>query len=124
MCDGDFGHGRAWPVPGSDVSAQEDDTPRREGLEHVALLRHDAPMSDLLAIEQELRERLLAFPRPMRGAFLSVLRMPSWERADVIEKIYGSGRLREFSELLMDLEDDRYARTVVLGLLAELERDQ
>ncbi len=41
----------------------------------------------------------------------------------MIGKIYGSGRLREFSELLMDLEDDRYARTVVLGLLAELGRE-
>jgi hypothetical protein len=59
----------------------------------------------------------------MRGAFLSILRIPSWKRADVIRKIYGSGRLREFSELLMDLEDDRYARTVDLGLLAKMERE-
>lgn len=81
-------------------------------------------MTDLLQIESQLRERLLAFRPPVRVALFSVLRMPTWERADVIGKIYGSGRLREFSELLMDLEEDRYARTVVMGILAEMENER
>jgi hypothetical protein len=38
--------------------------------------------------------------------------------------VYRSGRLLEFSELLIDLEEDRYARTVVLGMLAELEAER
>jgi hypothetical protein len=80
-------------------------------------------MADLLQIERDLRERLLAFPPPMRVALLSVLRMPTWERADVIGKLYGSGQARQLSELLMDLEDDRYARTVVMGILVEMEHE-
>jgi hypothetical protein len=63
-------------------------------------------------------DQLLAFPSEMRGALFSILRMPS----DVIGKIYASGRLRGLSELLMNLEDDRCARAVVLCLVAELKR--
>ncbi len=48
---------------------------------------------------------------------------PSNERADTIGEVYGSGKLLEFSELLMDLEEDRYARTVVMGILAEMEAE-
>jgi hypothetical protein len=81
-------------------------------------------MGALLAIERELRERLLAFPRSMQGALLGILRMPSWERADVIGKLYGSGRAKQLSEFLMDLEDDRYARTVVMGILAEIKHER
>jgi hypothetical protein len=81
-------------------------------------------MADLLQIERDLRERLLVFPPSVHIALLSVMRMPTWERADVIGKLYGSGRAKQLSELLMDLEDDRYARTVVMGLLAELEHER
>jgi hypothetical protein len=50
--------------------------------------------------------------------------VPTWERADVIGKLYGSGRAKQLSELLMDLEDDRYARTVVMGTLVEMEHER
>jgi hypothetical protein len=79
-------------------------------------------VGDLRDVEAELRAKLLAFPPPVRGELLSVLRMPPWHRAGIIGSLYRAGRARQLSELLMDLEEDRYARTVVLGLLAELER--
>ena len=75
-------------------------------------------------MERAFRNRLLAFRPPMRADFLRILRMPLSERARTIGEIYRSGMLPEFSELLMDLEADLYARTVVLGLLAELELDR
>jgi hypothetical protein len=77
----------------------------------------------LLPIEQKLRDRLLAFPPRMRGTFLEILRMPASERAEVIGKLYGDGWLDEFSELLIDLEADDYARTEVMAALMELERE-
>jgi hypothetical protein len=81
-------------------------------------------MTRVLQIEPQLRERLLGFPPPVRIALLNILRMPTWERADVIGKLYGSGQARQLSELLMDLEDDRYTRTVVMGILAEMENER
>jgi hypothetical protein len=81
-------------------------------------------LSDLLAIERELRERLLAFPPAMRGALLRILWMPSWEGAHVIGSLYRTGMAKQLSELLMDLDGDRYALTVVLALLAEIEHER
>ncbi len=80
-------------------------------------------MTGLVEIESQLRARLLSFPRPMRGALLGVLRLPSRERGETIGTLYRSGLAKQLSELLMDLEEDRVARTVVVGLLAEIARE-
>jgi hypothetical protein len=40
----------------------------------------------------------------------------------LIGKLYRAGTAKKLSELLMDLEEG-YARTVMLGLLAEMQQD-
>jgi hypothetical protein len=44
------------------------------------------------------------------------------DRADRIGEFWGHPETREFGELLIDLEEDRGARTVVFGLLREMDR--
>jgi hypothetical protein len=79
-------------------------------------LDHHGPSETTFLKSPGLRMTHQRIPKETRGASLGILRMPSWEGADVIGRIYGSGRLRKLSELLMDLEDDRYARTFVSWL--------
>jgi hypothetical protein len=48
--------------------------------------------------------------------------LPDFERADRIGEYWGYPKTRTFGELLIDLEDDRAARAVVFGLLADMQR--
>jgi hypothetical protein len=48
--------------------------------------------------------------------------LPDFDRADRIGEFWGHPKTREFGELLIDLEEDKAARAVVFGLLAEMER--
>jgi hypothetical protein len=48
--------------------------------------------------------------------------LPDFERADRIGEFWGHPETRTFGELLIDLEEDKVARAVVFGLLAEMER--
>jgi hypothetical protein len=73
-------------------------------------------------LERRLQERLDAFPPAARAELLHVLRLPDFDRADAIGTYWGHPETREFGELLIDLEEDRAARAVVFGLLAEMER--
>ena len=73
-------------------------------------------------IEQLLRERLDAIPPAARAELLRVLLLPDFERAGVIGEYWGNPRTRTLAELLIDLEEDRYARAVVVGMLREAER--
>ena len=47
--------------------------------------------------------------------------LPDLDRADAIT-FWGNPETRTFGELLIDLEEDKAARAVVFGLLAEMER--
>jgi hypothetical protein len=47
---------------------------------------------------------------------------PDLDRADAIGTFWGHPETRTFGEFLIDLEEDRTARAVVFGLLAEMER--
>jgi hypothetical protein len=53
---------------------------------------------------------------------LHVLMLPDFDRADRIGEFWGHPKTRGFGELLIDLEEDKAARAVVFGLLAEMER--
>jgi hypothetical protein len=53
---------------------------------------------------------------------LHVLRFPDFDRADAIGTFWGHPETRTFGELLIDLEEDKAARAVVFGLLAEMGR--
>jgi len=73
-------------------------------------------------LEHLLRKRLDALGPAARAELLHVLRLPDFDRADAIGTFWGHPETREFGELLIDLEEDRAARAVVFGLLAEVER--
>jgi hypothetical protein len=51
-----------------------------------------------------------------------VLRLPDFDRADAIGTFWGDPETRTFGKLLIDLEEDKAARAVVFGSLAEMER--
>ena len=73
-------------------------------------------------IEAGLRARLEALPSAARAELIHVLRLPDFDRADAIGTFWGHPETRTFGELLIDLEEDKAARAVVFGLLAEMER--
>jgi ParB-like chromosome segregation protein Spo0J len=48
---------------------------------------------------------------------LHVLRLPDFDRADRIGEFWGSPQSRAFAELLIDCEEDRMLRAVLVGML-------
>jgi hypothetical protein len=76
-----------------------------------------------MEVENELRHRLLLFTPCQRRALLRLLLLPDSDRADVVAKIWASEQAAGLSELLMDLQDDRFARILVMGVLAEMQRE-
>jgi hypothetical protein len=49
-----------------------------------------------------------------------ILRLPDFHRPDRIGEFWASPKTRTFGELLIDLEEGKAARAVVLRLLAEM----
>ena len=74
-------------------------------------------------LERRLRERLDALGAAPRAELLRVLVLPDFERADRIGEFWGHPETRTFGELLIDLEEDKYAKAVIWGLLREMERE-
>jgi len=60
-------------------------------------------------------------PAP-RAELSLVLMLPDFERADRIGEFWSYPESRAFAELLIDLEEDKAARAVVFGVLAQMER--
>jgi hypothetical protein len=79
-------------------------------------------MLTLPELELLIHEHLAAFSPAARGALLHVLTLPDFERASRIGEFYSNSRTRTFAELLIDIEEDRFARAVVVGILRESER--
>jgi hypothetical protein len=73
-------------------------------------------------MEQLLRERLDALGPAPRAELLHVLMLPRFERAGRIGEFYANSKTRTFAELLIDLEEDRTARALVVGILRESGR--
>jgi hypothetical protein len=73
-------------------------------------------------LERQLRERLDALPSAARAELLHVLMLPDFERADRIGEFWGYPESRAFAELLIDCEEDRTLRAVLVGMLRETER--
>ena len=74
-------------------------------------------------MEHALRERLNALGPAPRAELLHVLMLPDFDRADRIGDFWSYPRSRDFAELLIDCEEDRTLRAVLVGMLRELSGD-
>lgn len=79
-------------------------------------------MTTLPEMEQMLPEALDRFPPAARAEMLHVLMLPDFERAGRICEFWAGRGTRTFGEFLIDLEEDRFARAVVVGMLRERTR--
>jgi hypothetical protein len=76
---------------------------------------------DLDQVERQLRERLGALGPAPRAELLHVLMLPDFERADRIGEFWCYPQSRAFAELLIDCEEDRTPRAVLVGMLRETD---
>ena len=74
-------------------------------------------------LERRLRARLDALGPAPRAELLHVLMLPDVERADRIGEFWGYPESRAFAELLIDCEENRTLRAVLVGMLLETEQD-
>jgi hypothetical protein len=58
-----------------------------------------------------------------RSELLHVLTLPDFDRADAIGSYWGNPKTRTFAELLIDCEEDKVLRAVLVGMLREGLRD-
>ena len=68
------------------------------------------------------RERLDALPPAARAELLHVLMLPDFERAARIGEFWSYPRSRTFAELLVDCEEDRTLRAVLVRMLRDRDR--
>ena len=73
-------------------------------------------------LERRLRGRLDALGPAPRAELLHVLMLPDFERADRIGEFWGYPESPEFAKLLIDCEEDRVLRAVLVGMLREADR--
>ena len=63
-----------------------------------------------------------AFGPAPRAELLHVLMLPDFERPDRIGEFWGYSESRAFAELLIDCEEDRTPRPVLVGMLRQADR--
>jgi hypothetical protein len=78
-------------------------------------MRHDE-------LERRLRQRLDALGPAPRAELLHVLMLPDFDRADAIGSYWANPKTRKFAELLIDCDEDRTLRAVLVGMLREVDR--
>ena len=67
-------------------------------------------------LERRIGERLDALGPVPRAELLHVLMLPDFERADQIGEFWCYPESRTFAELLIDCEEDRVLRAVLVGI--------
>jgi hypothetical protein len=75
-------------------------------------------------LERRLREGLDALGPAPRAELLHVLMLPDFERADAIGSYWANPEARTFAELLIDCEEDKALRAVLVGMLVEQDRER
>jgi hypothetical protein len=73
-------------------------------------------------LERRLRERLDALGPAPRAELLHVLRLPDFDRADRIGEFWSYPQSHTFAELLIDCEEDRTLRAVLVGMPGDSQR--
>ena len=73
-------------------------------------------------LERRLRERLDALGPAPRAELLHVLMLPDFERAERVGEFSSYAQSRAFAELVIDCEEDRTLRAMLVGMLREAER--
>jgi hypothetical protein len=76
-------------------------------------------------LERRLRDRqdVDALGPAPRAELLHVPLPPDFERVGAIQSYWGNPVTRSFGELLIDCEEDRTLRAVLVGMLREDDRD-
>jgi hypothetical protein len=73
-------------------------------------------------LEKRLQARIDALGPAPRAELLHVLMLPDFDRADAIGSYWENPRTRTFAEPLIDRDEDRTLRAVLVGMLREAER--
>ena len=73
-------------------------------------------------LERRLQKDLDALLKAARAEPLHVLMLPDLDRAERIGEFWSYPQSRSFAELLIDCEENRTLRAVLVGMLREIER--